>query len=123
MFRKFHNGDNKKVSAGQGGIEVPSDVVDKDFWKLVVIYQFWYSISGLIVSVLAGVGGILLFVNGVSGSSDWSAEIFGIKMTGAAPGVVLCLVGLAVARFTRFDVSLSEKADPPASEENGRSSS
>jgi len=113
MSGKNRNSIIRRIAAGAGGIEVPADCVDKDFWRLVVRYQFFYSVSGLVVSLLCIIGGILMFFNGVSGGGSWSTDVFGLKINDAAPGVVLFLVGLAIANFTRFDVNVAPKNVEP----------
>ncbi len=99
-----------------GGIEVPPEQVDKDFWRLVLLYQFWYSIAGLIAGLACVLGGVVLFLNGIDGlpGSQWTADVFGLKISDAAPGVVLFLIGLAVTEITRFTVRLApRKPSPP----------
>jgi len=93
---------------------VPPNVVDKDFWRLVVQYQFYYSVTGLLVSLFCLVNGVLMFVHGFTGSSSWSADLFGITINDAAPGTVLFVIGLAIAHFTKFDVRLGRKEETPS---------
>lgn len=88
-------------------MDIPPEILDKDFWKMVVRYQFAYSMVGLGFALICLVCGMILFLHGISpDSSHWSADIFGFKVNDAAPGIVLFLVGVAVAQFTRFDVSI-----------------
>lgn len=90
-----------------GPVDVPPDVLDKDFWKMVIKYQFIYSVIGLFFALVCLVCGMVLFLHGVAGDHQhWSADIFGIKINDAAPGIVLVLCGVAVAQFTRFDVCM-----------------
>lgn len=89
-----------------GGTEVPADVCDKDFWKLVLRYQFCYSMVGLFSGLLCVVGGSLMILNGVIGNGSWSADILGMHLKDAAPGVVLFVVGIALAQVTRFTVRI-----------------
>lgn len=97
-----------------GGVEVPSDQVDKDFWRLVLLYQFLYSLAGLIAGLACVIGGMFLFLNGIQGGGSWSADVFGVKITDAAPGVVLFILGIVLAQITAFTVRFSpSKAETP----------
>lgn len=95
-----------------GGIEVPPEAVDKELWQRVLLYQFLYSIAGLLSGLLCVLGGILLVVNGFAGDGKWTAQFFGVTVSDAAPGVVLFIVGVALVQLTRFTVRLSPKKDP-----------
>lgn len=96
----------------QGPIQLPPDLLDKDFWKMVVRYQFIYSLVGLAVGMICVILGMVMVVHGFGGGGwHWSADIFGFKVNDAAPGVVLFLVGLAIAQFTRFDVTIARMCD------------
>lgn len=94
-------------TGGKGGVEVPSTMDDPDFWKLTARYQLIYSFAGLIVGLAFVVAGVILFFHGVSGSTGWIAEAFGMKstLTDAPPGVVLFVAGFLVVAVTGFRVS------------------
>ncbi|HEY9715489.1 MAG TPA: hypothetical protein V6C72_18590 [Chroococcales cyanobacterium] len=94
---------------GQQGAQVtiPSELLDKGFWKLVMLYQFCYSMLGLLTGLACEVGGMILFIGGITNNAHWTTSLFGIQITDAAPGTVLFLIGLACWQFTRFDVSIS----------------
>jgi hypothetical protein len=66
--------------------------------------QLTYSISGLILGGICVVGGIVLFLNGVAGSTSWTAKILSAEsnVSDAAPGAVLFIVGLFVVFSTRY---------------------
>ena len=104
-----------KHPLGQNGAQVtiPPDLLDKGFWKLVMFYQFCYSIVGLLTGLACEIGGMILFIGGITGNGHWTTTLFGIQITDAAPGTVLFLIGLACWQFTRFDVQISS-ADAPA---------
>ena len=72
--------------------------------------QFFYSILGLLISAVCIVGGILLFIRGVTGATSWIANIVGAesKLTDAAPGAVLFAVGLLLAFTTRYSIKIKE---------------
>ena len=67
-------------------------------------YKFIYSMTGLVLGLLCMIGGIVLFLYGVSGASSWSARILGSEsnLTDAAPGALLFLVGLFGVIATRY---------------------
>ncbi len=93
-----------------GGIEVPAESVDKDLWNLALRYQFLYSLAGLIAGLACVLCGIFLFWNGIDGvGSSWTADAFGLKISDAAPGVVLFFVGLALAQLTKFTVRIAPR--------------
>jgi hypothetical protein len=50
--------------------------------------------------------GILLFLRGVTGSASWTAKLIGAesKLSDAAPGVVLFVVGGLIVFVTRFRI-------------------
>ena len=72
--------------------------------------QLIYSLAGLVLGLACIIGGILLFFHGVAGSSSWVGEVIGLKskLSDAAPGTVLFVVGLAVVWLTRFAVRVRQ---------------
>ena len=95
-------------------INPPAFLKDKEFWKQASLYQFIYSLCGLLLGLACVIGGIVLFLHGVAGSTSWTAKIIGTesKVTDAAPGAVLFIVGLFVVWITRFDVSVKDVEKP-----------
>jgi hypothetical protein len=87
-------------------LELPSDPRERHFWGRLATLQLIYSLAGLVLGLACVAGGILLFVHGVAGSSSWVGEFIGVKsrLSDAAPGTVLFVVGLAVVWLTRFSV-------------------
>ncbi len=65
--------------------------------------EYSYARLGLVVGVLCILGGIALFMNGVAGSTSWTAKILGAesKMSDAAPGALLFFAGVLVTWITR----------------------
>lgn len=63
-----------------------------------------YSIAGLVLGLICTIGGIALLIMGVTGASDWYASFLGFesRITQAAPGAVLFVVGLFTALVTRY---------------------
>ncbi len=95
-----------------GGIEVPAEAVDKEFWQRVLLYQFLYSLAGLLSGLLCVLGGILLVVNGFVGQGKWTADFFGVVISDAAPGVVLFVVGVSMVQLSKFTVRIMPKKEP-----------
>lgn len=64
--------------------------------------------AGLVLGVVCMVGGVVLFLNGVAGSSRWTAKMLGgdSTLTDAAPGAILFDVGLLAVFLTRYKVKL-----------------
>src|SRR6266550_4381110 len=95
-------------------LEMPADPRERHFWGPLAV---------LLLGLACIVGGILLFFHGVSGSSSWVGEVIGVKskLSDAAPGTVLFVVGLAVVFLTRFsvrvrqpiEIDLSDRRDLP----------
>lgn len=67
-------------------------------------YELFYSIIGLALGLVCVLGGIGLFLNGVAGSTSWTAKFFGAEsaITDAAPGAILFVVGLFFVFITRY---------------------
>jgi hypothetical protein len=87
-------------------LELPPDPRERHFWGRLATLQLIYSLAGLVLGLACVVGGTLLFFHGVAGSSSWVGEFIGVKsrLSDAAPGTVLFVVGLAVVWLTRFSV-------------------
>lgn len=64
--------------------------------------EYRYAKLGLILGFAAIIGGVILGINGVVGSTSWSAKLFGLEthINDAAPGVVLFIVGLFMIIMT-----------------------
>ncbi len=77
---------------------------DSKIWKRISVFEFIYSLAGLIVGLICIIGGIVLFLHHVTGSISWAASIMGgeSEISDAAPGAILFLVGLFVVFITRF---------------------
>ena len=103
---------NKRPLSQGAGIVVPPDVLDKGFWKIAIAYQFLYSVLGLLTGLACELMGTILFIGGITGTGHWTATLFGIQITDAAPGVVLFIMGVAAWQFTRFDISVESVAEP-----------
>ena len=91
-------------------LELPSNPRERHFWGRLALLQLIYSLAGLVLGLACVVGGILLFFHGVAGSSSWVGQFIGVqsKLSDAAPGTVLFVVGLAVVWLTRFSVRVRQ---------------
>lgn len=92
------------------GVQVPSSVKDTGFWKTASLYQFIYSIAGLILGTVCIIGGIILFFHGITGSISWTAKLFGMEsnISDAAPGAVLFIVGLFIVLITSYQIRVKK---------------
>ncbi len=72
--------------------------------------EYIYGILGLVLGLSSIIGGIVLGLHGVAGSTSWTAEVLGLKSTvnDAAPGVVLFIVGLFMVWVTKPKVRLRD---------------
>ena len=75
-----------------------------ELWRDAVRYQFIYSVISLCLGLCCIIGGMTLFLLGVSGVSSWTVGVFGVKsqLGDAAPGTILFVVGLFYVFITRF---------------------
>ena len=91
-------------------LELPADPREPHFWGRLAMLQLIYSLAGLLLGLACIIGGILLFFHGVAGSSSWVGQFIGVqsKLSDAAPGTVLFVVGLAVVWLTRFAVRVRQ---------------
>lgn len=81
---------------------------DQELLRQSMRYKFIYSMTGLFLGLVSMIGGIVLFLNGVAGSTSWTAKIIGNEstITDAAPGAILFIVGLFVIIVTRYKVKI-----------------
>jgi len=82
----------------------PPNMQDPNMWKRMSVFQLIYSLAGLILGFVCIIGGIILFLHGVTGSISWITTALGAesKISNAAPGAILFVVGLFIILFTRF---------------------
>jgi hypothetical protein len=69
-------------------------------------YHFVYAILGLFIGALTILGGLILFLNGVTGKVSLITKTFGVRteVPDAAPGVVFAVVGAWIVYVTRFEI-------------------
>jgi len=72
--------------------------------------EYRYAMLGLVLGLSAIIGGVILGLNGVAGSTSWTASLLGLKsqVSDAAPGVVLFIIGLFMIVATRPRVNLKD---------------
>ncbi len=87
-------------------MKMPKEMNNTDTWDHIAKYEFIYSLCGLILGTICILGGIVLFLRGITGSSSWTTKILGAdsKISDAAPGAILFIVGLFIVYVTRFVV-------------------
>ncbi|RRS07067.1 hypothetical protein EAG18_19165 [Pseudoalteromonas sp. J010] len=66
--------------------------------------ELTYAIIGQVLGLVCILGGIGLFLNGVTGSTSWTANILGAEsaITDAAPGAILFIVGIFMVLVTKY---------------------
>ena len=81
---------------------------EQEFYRQAFRYKFIYSMAGLCLGFVSMIAGSVLFLNGIVGSTNWSAKILGNEsvITDAAPGAILFVVGLFVVIATRLKLKI-----------------
>lgn len=74
-------------------------------------HQLIYSIAGLILGLICIVSGMVLCLNGIVGSTNWTANILGAEsqISDAAPGNILFFVGLFAIYISRYVFKVLKK--------------
>jgi hypothetical protein len=72
--------------------------------------EYAYAKLALSLGLASIVGGVILGLNGVAGSTSWTASLLGLEsnINDAAPGVVLFVVGIFFIVATRPKVKLKD---------------
>jgi hypothetical protein len=72
--------------------------------EMIARFRLIYSLCGMVLGLVCILGGIVLFLRGVTGATSWTAKLLGAEssMTDAAPGAILFIVGLLLVVATRF---------------------
>lgn len=78
--------------------------------QMLIRYQFIASLVGLVIGLVLMILGAVLFLNGVTGSTSFVAEVLGLKgrLANASPGALLSLIGLFIIYVTRFNVKIQK---------------
>ena len=76
--------------------------------KMYLRHRLIYSIGGLALGLICVLGGMILFLKGISGSTSWTASLLGLnsKINDAAPGSVLFVVGIFLVFITKHKVDV-----------------
>jgi hypothetical protein len=63
---------------------------DKETQLGLAKYELIYAVIGQILGLASIIGGITLFLNGIAGTTSWTAKILGAEstITDAAPGAI-----------------------------------
>ena len=90
--------------------QAPDDHTYPKFWGRTNTFRLIYSICGLFMGLVCIIGGIILLLNGVTGSTNWTAKLLGAEtdISDAAPGTVLFIVGLFVIWISRYTVKVKK---------------
>ncbi len=93
-------------------LELPARPGEGKLWRRLAQLQLVHSLAGLLVGFTCVVGGIGLFFHGVAGSSSWVGRFIGLesRLSDAAPGTILFVVGLIIIWVTRFEVRVEGRA-------------
>jgi len=80
---------------------------DKETQLGLAKIELIYAVIGQLLGLCCIIGGVILFLNGVAGSTSWTTKIFGAESTisDAAPGAILFIVGLFFVVVTRYKFS------------------
>ena len=91
-------------------LEIPHHIDDVGTYRRLARYHFVYAICGLVVGLICILGGIALFLNGVAGSTAWTAKMLGAEsnLSDAAPGALLFVVGLFIVFVTRLSTRVKK---------------
>ncbi len=87
------------------GVSHSADVVRESIRK-----EYRYGALGLVLGLVTIIGGVILGLNGIAGSSSWTAKLFGFEsqLNDAAPGVILFVVGVFLVWATRPKITASD---------------
>jgi hypothetical protein len=101
---RHHKENNKRSVLYQMNITNAFAEKNPETVKTLSKHHLIYSIGGLFLGILCVLGGVVLFLNGVTGSTNWTAKFIGAesKINDAAPGAVLFIVGLFIVFITRY---------------------
>lgn len=100
------------------GIKVPYILGEKEFWKKASLFQFIYSLIGLIIGSACVIAGILFFLHGVGNSTSWTTNIIRVEtnISDAVTGVILFIAGLFIVWITKFSINTKFPARPSGSQ-------
>jgi hypothetical protein len=72
--------------------------------------EYGYARLGIFLGLASIIGGCVLSLNGVAGSTSWTAKLLGLEnqINDAAPGVVLFIVGIFLVLITKPKVKMED---------------
>lgn len=90
-------------SVGASSIVAENVSHSKEVLLEAIRSEYQYARLGLGLGLATVLGGVVLGLNGVVGSTSWTAKALGFEsnLNDAAPGVVLFIVGVFMIFFTR----------------------
>jgi uncharacterized membrane protein YtjA (UPF0391 family) len=79
-----------------------------EFVTAYLRHKLIYSVCGLVLGCVCILAGAILFLNGIVGTSNWTAKVldFQTQLNDAAPGSILFVVGVAIVFITRHKVDV-----------------
>jgi hypothetical protein len=91
-------------------VEVKARSHSAEILEQAVKGEYQYGKLGLILGVLAILGGVILGLNGVAGHTSWTAKVLGLEsnVNDAAPGVILFVTGVFFVLITKPKVNLGD---------------
>lgn len=102
-----------KIDGNWKHARVSESVAEKhpEIVKSVSRHQLTYSLVGLFLGFICVIGGVALFLLGVSQKSQWVTNLLGAssEITDAAPGAILFIVGLFVVFVTRYQMHVANR--------------
>ena len=110
--------DNGEEDRGRQKSRIPYRLILTDVFasrhpettKVLSKHQLIYSIAGLVVGLACIIGGIILLLHNVLGSTDWTVNMLGAKsvLKKAAPGTLLFVAGLLIVYVTRYVLKIKK---------------
>ena len=91
-------------------LTVPQSLKDPHTYQEFARLHLIYSMSGLVLGLVCMLGGVVLGLHGVVGSTSWTAKFVGAEsnISDATPGIMLFVVGLFVVLVTRFSIGVQK---------------
>jgi hypothetical protein len=111
--RERRAGNNGSQSRSDKRKSVPrreNDRIMMEMMDRAVHYHFILAMTAQILSFCCIIGGVILFMLGMTGKMSWTVNVWGMKsnIADAAPGASLFVVGVLFVFMTRFCVKPSQ---------------
>jgi hypothetical protein len=106
-----HSQEEPRTDAESRQSNASQPSVDSHAARLVaqsIKWEYIYGVVGLSLGLASILGGIILGLHGVAGSTSWTAKFLALesKVNDSTPGVVLFIVGLFMVYVTKPTVRL-----------------